>query len=159
RTRSARIFARKPSSSRKGRAKASATGCDSGWARPGALQWRRRPSIFRTTRSRRIGASSRGARRWPIAFARWRGRLLKRSRPRGVLPSLPPAKVPEAVAPTAAGRWYAPGDWNAFFGLALDNLTQLVILSSLLIGVFGFPPDLVLRVMVPGTAIGVLVGD
>ena len=59
----------------------------------------------------------------------------------------------------AAVPWYAPGDWNAFFGLALDNLTQLVILSSLLIGVFGFPSDLVLRVMVPGTAVGVLVGD
>ena len=56
-------------------------------------------------------------------------------------------------------RWHAPGDWNAFFGLALDNLTQLVILSSLLIGLFGFPSDLVLRVMVPGTAAGVLVGD
>ncbi|HET7875255.1 MAG TPA: MFS transporter [Methylomirabilota bacterium] len=58
-----------------------------------------------------------------------------------------------------APRWYAPGDWNAFFGLALDNMTQLVILSSLLIGVFGFPADLVLRVMVPGTALGVLAGD
>lgn len=56
-------------------------------------------------------------------------------------------------------RWHAPGDWNAFFGLALDNLTQLVILSSLLIGLFGFPSGLVLRVMVPGTAAGVLVGD
>jgi AGZA family xanthine/uracil permease-like MFS transporter len=56
-------------------------------------------------------------------------------------------------------RWHAPGDWNAFFGLALDNLTQLVILSSLLIGLFGFPAELVLRVMVPGTAAGVLVGD
>jgi adenine/guanine/hypoxanthine permease len=57
------------------------------------------------------------------------------------------------------GRWYGPGDWNAFFGLALDNLTQLVILSSLLISVFGFPVDLVLYVMVPGTAAGVLIGD
>lgn len=56
-------------------------------------------------------------------------------------------------------RWWAAGDWNAFFGLALDNLTQLVILSSLLIGAFGFPADLVLRVMIPGTAAGVLVGD
>src|SRR5262252_1448216 len=76
-----------------------------------------------------------------------------------------PASVAESAehdrAPDAgsAGRWYAPGDWNAFFGLALDNLTQLVILSGLLIGVFGFPSDLVLRKMVPGTAIGVLVGD
>lgn len=58
-----------------------------------------------------------------------------------------------------AVRWWAPGDWNAFFGLALDNLSLFVILSGLLIGVFGFPSDLVLRVMVPGTALGVLVGD
>ena len=56
-------------------------------------------------------------------------------------------------------RWYAPGDVNAFFGLALDNLTQLVILSSLLIGLFKFPADLVLFRMIPGTALGVLVGD
>jgi AGZA family xanthine/uracil permease-like MFS transporter len=60
---------------------------------------------------------------------------------------------------TEGGPWYAPGDVNAFFGLALDTLTQLVILSGLLVGVFGFPSDLVLRVMVPGTAVGVLVGD
>src|SRR5499427_5016551 len=76
-----------------------------------------------------------------------------------------PASAPEPAghggSPDAGSdrRWYAPGDWNAFFGLALDNLTQLVILSGLLIGVFGFPSDLVLRKMVPGTAIGVLVGD
>ena len=58
-----------------------------------------------------------------------------------------------------AVRWWAPGDWNAFFGLALDNLGLFVIFSGLLIGVFGFPADLVLRVMVPGTALGVLVGN
>jgi adenine/guanine/hypoxanthine permease len=63
------------------------------------------------------------------------------------------------VSPAATPRWWAAGDWNAFFGLALDNLTQLVILSGLLIGVFGFPSDLVLHVIVPGTAVGVLVGD
>ena len=56
-------------------------------------------------------------------------------------------------------RWLAPGDWNAFFGLALDNTTQLVILSGLLIGVFKFPAELVLGRMVPGTAAGVLIGD
>ena len=58
-----------------------------------------------------------------------------------------------------AVRWWAPGDWNAFFGLALDNLGLFVIFSGLLIGVFGFPADLVLRVMVPGTAVGVLLGN
>src|SRR3989338_8162128 len=58
-----------------------------------------------------------------------------------------------------APAWLSGGDLNAFFGLALDNMTPLVILSSLLIGVFNFPSDLVLYVMVPGTALGVLVGD
>src|SRR5206468_8899266 len=53
----------------------------------------------------------------------------------------------------------ASGDLNGFLGLALDNVTQLVILSSLLIGVFKFPADLGLGRMVPGTALGVLVGD
>jgi AGZA family xanthine/uracil permease-like MFS transporter len=62
-------------------------------------------------------------------------------------------------APHRGVRWYAPGDVNAFFGLALDNLTQLVILSSLLIGLFKFPADLVLFRMIPGTAVGVLLGD
>ena len=58
-----------------------------------------------------------------------------------------------------AVRWYAPGDVNAFFGLAIDNLTNLVVLAGLLVGVFGFPADLVLYRIVPGTALGVLVGD
>jgi AGZA family xanthine/uracil permease-like MFS transporter len=72
-----------------------------------------------------------------------------------------PAAAP-ATSPRASSRppgWAAPGDVNGFLGLALDNLTQLVILSALLIGVFGFPADLVLGRMVPGTALGVLVGD
>jgi AGZA family xanthine/uracil permease-like MFS transporter len=56
-------------------------------------------------------------------------------------------------------RWYAPGDVNAFFGLAIDNLTNLVVLTGLLVGVFQFPADLVLFRMVPGTALGVLIGD
>ncbi len=58
-----------------------------------------------------------------------------------------------------AYRWYAAGDVNATFGLVVDNLTNLVVLAGLLIGVFHFPADLVLYRMVPGTALGVLVGD
>jgi AGZA family xanthine/uracil permease-like MFS transporter len=52
-----------------------------------------------------------------------------------------------------------PGDLNAFFGLMLDNVTQLVILSGILIGVFGFPTELVLYRIVPGSVVGVLIGD
>ena len=67
--------------------------------------------------------------------------------------------TPVPARPQASGRWYAPGDINAFFGLAVDNLTNLVVLAGLLVGVFGFPSDLVLYRIVPGTALGVLAGD
>jgi AGZA family xanthine/uracil permease-like MFS transporter len=76
---------------------------------------------------------------------------------RGSSPAPPPRTSPHATDRPL--RWLAAGDVSGFLGLALDNLTQLVILSSLLIGVFDFPADLVLRRLLPGTALGVLVGD
>ena len=86
------------------------------------------------------GAGGRGFESWPA-------------------PSWPPG-VLATPAPVSARtpRWFAAGDVNGFLGLALDNTTNLVIMSSLLIGVFGFPADLVLGRMLPGTALGVLVG-
>ncbi|OWK37702.1 permease [Fimbriiglobus ruber] len=57
------------------------------------------------------------------------------------------------------GRLVAPGDVNAFFGLVLDNVGNLILMASLLIGVFQFPAEFVLSRMIPGTAVGVLVGD
>lgn len=56
-------------------------------------------------------------------------------------------------------RWAAVGDLNAFFGLMLDNVTNLVFLAQILILVFQFPADIVYTRMFPGTAFGVLVGD
>lgn len=56
-------------------------------------------------------------------------------------------------------RWAAAGDWNAYFGLLLDNIAGLVLMVGLLVGGFGIPADFVLTRMVPGTAVGVLVGD
>ncbi|OFZ82893.1 MAG: MFS transporter [Bdellovibrionales bacterium RIFOXYD1_FULL_53_11] len=56
-------------------------------------------------------------------------------------------------------RWAQWGDLNAFFGLMLDNVTNLVILSGLLGGVFGYPVDMIYSLMIPGTALGVLFGD
>jgi adenine/guanine/hypoxanthine permease len=67
-----------------------------------------------------------------------------------------------APAPVAPGRTYAwatAGDVNAFFGLMLDNVMNLVILAGILIFVFGFPEDLVYTRMFPGTALGVMFGD
>ncbi|MCA9494250.1 MAG: hypothetical protein KC621_30195, partial [Myxococcales bacterium] len=56
-------------------------------------------------------------------------------------------------------RWYGLGDLNAFFGLMLDNVVNLVILAGILIHVFGFPEDIVYGRMFPGTALGVMFGD
>src|SRR6266545_2901539 len=56
-------------------------------------------------------------------------------------------------------RWFRLGDWNAFFALMFDNVANLVILAAILIGAFHFPREIVLYKMVPGTAVGVLVGD
>lgn len=56
-------------------------------------------------------------------------------------------------------RWAALGDVNAFFGLMLDNVVNLALLAGILVGAFGFPADLVYTRMLPGTALGVMVGD
>ena len=56
-------------------------------------------------------------------------------------------------------RWFRAGDLNGFFALMFDNVANLVILASILTGAFGFPSEIVLYRMVPGTAIGVLAGD
>lgn len=56
-------------------------------------------------------------------------------------------------------RWAAPGDVNAFFGLMLDNIAGLVLAVGMLHSIFQFPVDFALKYMIPGTAIGVLVGD
>ncbi len=55
--------------------------------------------------------------------------------------------------------WIGKGDVNAFFGLLIDNLTNFVILSGLLIWVIKFPKEIVFFRMNPGTVIGVLCGN
>jgi len=56
-------------------------------------------------------------------------------------------------------KWCAIGDVNAFFGLTLDNVAGLILIVSLLNSAFGFPENIALGYMIPGTAIGVLFGD
>ncbi len=66
----------------------------------------------------------------------------------------------EATTPSSHGyRWFRAGDLNAFFALMFDNVANMVILSTILIGAFHFPKEIVLYHMVPGTAMGVLIGD
>lgn len=73
----------------------------------------------------------------------------------------------EPATPTSTGaapfadhtyRWARIGDINAFFGLMLDNVAGLLLMVGLLSG-FGFPTEFAVSAMVPGTALGVMVGD
>lgn len=54
--------------------------------------------------------------------------------------------------------WATTGDINAFFGLMLDNLAGLLLMVALLAG-FGLPEEFSVAHMVPGTALGVFLGD
>ncbi|MBI1248599.1 permease [bacterium] len=56
-------------------------------------------------------------------------------------------------------KWAVAGDVNAFFGLMLDNIADLLLAIGLLAMVFNFPTSFAIEHMVPGTALGVLVGD
>ncbi len=56
-------------------------------------------------------------------------------------------------------RWFVRGDVDGFFGLALDNLVQLLVLSELCRAVLGFPDALVYGRILPGAAVSLLVGN
>ena len=56
-------------------------------------------------------------------------------------------------------RWFVRGDVDGFFGLALDNLVQLLVIDALCRHVLGFPTELVRGVVLPGAAVSVLAGN
>jgi AGZA family xanthine/uracil permease-like MFS transporter len=59
-------------------------------------------------------------------------------------------------------RWAQWGDVNAFFGLMLDNMAVMVLLVTIITAPSDqprFTPHFVITRMIPGTALGVLIGD
>ena len=56
-------------------------------------------------------------------------------------------------------RWFVPRDLDGFFGLALDNFIQILVIVSLCQGVLQFPPDLVYGRILPGIAFSLIVGN
>ena len=56
-------------------------------------------------------------------------------------------------------RWIVRGDIDGFFGLALDNLVQLLLIETLCQFVLGFPPELIYGRVLPGAAVSILVGN
>jgi AGZA family xanthine/uracil permease-like MFS transporter len=73
----------------------------------------------------------------------------------------PLSRWPTMSAPVASRtpRWFVAGDINGFFGLVVDNLSILGFIAMALVGIFGFPAEVVFGRMFPGTALGVLVGN
>jgi len=55
--------------------------------------------------------------------------------------------------------WFVRGDIDGFFGLALDNFVQLLLIGGLCRFVLGFPPELLYGRVLPGAAISLLVGN
>jgi AGZA family xanthine/uracil permease-like MFS transporter len=55
--------------------------------------------------------------------------------------------------------WLVRGDVDGFFGLALDNLVQLLLIDGLCRVVIGMPPELLHGRVLPGAAVSLLVGN
>jgi len=55
--------------------------------------------------------------------------------------------------------WFVRGDVDGFFGLALDNLVQLLLIDGLCRHVLGFPDALLYGRVLPGVAVSLLVGN
>lgn len=63
-------------------------------------------------------------------------------------------------APPHPGQpWLVPGDVDGFFGLAIDNLIQYLLIVGLCTGVLGLPGGLVLGSVLPGAALSIIVGN
>ncbi|HEY8035995.1 MAG TPA: NCS2 family permease [Methylobacter sp.] len=56
-------------------------------------------------------------------------------------------------------KWFVRADVDGFFGLALDNLVQLLVIVGLCRQVLGFSDGLVYQHILPGAAVSLLVGN
>ncbi len=63
------------------------------------------------------------------------------------------------LLPLGGQPLWTPGDLDGFFGLALDNLIQYLLIIGLGTAVIGFPLDLIIGRMLPGAALSILVGN
>jgi len=54
---------------------------------------------------------------------------------------------------------FVSGDVDGFFGIAIDNLIQFLLILTLCTAVLGFPTSLILGTILPGAALSILVGN
>ncbi|WP_239651376.1 hypothetical protein [Neosynechococcus sphagnicola] len=60
---------------------------------------------------------------------------------------------------TPRPRWFVRHDIDGFFGLALDNFIQILLIVNLCQTVLGFSPALVYGRILPGVALSLIVGN
>lgn len=56
-------------------------------------------------------------------------------------------------------RWFVRGDIDGFFGLAVDNLVQLLLIDTLCRFVLGFDNELLYGRVLPGVAVSLMLGN
>ena len=61
-----------------------------------------------------------------------------------------------AEAQASSFRWFVRGDIDGFFGLAVDNLVQLLVIVGLCRSVLGFEDALLFGRVLPGAAVSLL---
>jgi AGZA family xanthine/uracil permease-like MFS transporter len=61
--------------------------------------------------------------------------------------------------PNPSPRWFVPQDLDGFFGLALDNLIQILVIVSITQSVLQFPPSLIYGRVLPSIALSLIVGN
>lgn len=54
---------------------------------------------------------------------------------------------------------FVKGDLDGFFALALDNLVNILLISSFCLGMLGFEPSFFFSRILPGTAVALIVGN
>ena len=62
-------------------------------------------------------------------------------------------------AENTAGQNRLWGETTAFLALFLDNVGTLIFFSAILVFTFNYPADIILTRMIPGTAVGIFIGD
>jgi AGZA family xanthine/uracil permease-like MFS transporter len=69
------------------------------------------------------------------------------------------ASSERGLSAASKNSWFVRGDIDGFFGLFLDNLLQLMVISVLGTSVCGLPPELIYGRILPGAALSILVGN
>jgi len=58
-----------------------------------------------------------------------------------------------------AQKLFIQGDVDGFFGLAIDNLIQFLLIMALCTGVLGFTQEMIIHTVLPGAALSILLGN